>query len=146
MALDFQPPPPFDHPGVDLLDRGIDVVPILAFGESEAGGAVAGAQRGIAGIGFERVGIAVDVAGLDQGAGDAVDDQAGRAGGGRRDDGQRAGHRFQRDVAKRLGDRGVEQDVGAGERAGDIAAVLVAEEDGIGQAFFEPRRAPGLRR
>ena len=57
---------------------------------------------------------------IDQRAGHAVVHEVGRAGRLGRDDRQRASHRLQRHVAERLGDRGVEEDVGAGERAGKI--------------------------
>ena len=71
------------------------------------------AQRGIARHRLQSASAKSSiVAGLDQRAGLAVADQAGRAGRGGGDDRQRAGHRFQRDVAERLGDRRVEEHVG----------------------------------
>ena len=48
-----------------------------------------------------------------------------------------ARHRFQRDVAKSLGDRRVEQHVHRRDRAAEILAALIAGEDRVGQALLE---------
>ena len=42
-------------------------------------------------------------------------------------------------VAKRLGDRRVEEHISARERAREVAAGLLAKEDRIRQLLFEPR-------
>ena len=69
----------------------------------------------------------------------AVADQVGGAGRLGGDHRQAAGHGFERDVAERLGDRRVEEHVGAGERAREVVAGLLADEDRVGQLLLEPR-------
>ena len=124
---------------VDAEHRRVDRVPVHRLGDGEPRLAVAAAQLGIAGISLERVGEPVDVAGVDQHAGLTVADQVGRAGRFRGDDRQRAGHRFQRDVAERFGDRRIEEHVRARERAGEISPRLLADENRVGQLLLEPR-------
>ena len=74
----------------------------------------------------------------DQSSGDTIGDKAGaacRSGGDHR---QAAGHRFERDIAESLGDRGVEEHIPAGERLSQRLAGLEAGEDAAGQVRLEP--------
>ena len=99
---------------------------------------MAAAKRGVADIGFECVGILVDLAGFDEGSRHPVANDAVGARGGGGDDRKPARHRFECDVAECLGHRGIEEDVGTGERAGEVGADLLAEKNGLGQAIGEP--------
>jgi hypothetical protein len=86
---------------------------------------------------LDGIGIACDVARFDQAAGDAVDDEAARAGGVGADDGEGAGHGFGCDVAEGFGDAGLQQQICRGDGAAEIGAVLVPGEDRVGDLSGE---------
>ena len=98
-----------------------------------------GAQGRIRRIARQRLAILIGLQWIDQDPGRPVAHQAGRASGQGGDHRQSARHRFLCDIAERLGDRRVEEHVGAGQRNGEIVAGLLADEDRAGgQIGLEP--------
>ena len=96
------------------------------------------AQCVVPAIGGDRIGEPFRRSRIDQRARLAIRDQAGASGRAGSDHGQATRHCFERDVPKGFGDRGVEEDIGAGQRSTEVRAGLKTGEDRLRHRILEP--------